>query len=244
MSSPGPLLAVGFLTRLPVRVVVDDPADLGRGVKWFPVVGLGIGSMGGLAYLLVASLLPPVVAAAAAVGTTVAITGGFHEDGLADSFDGLSSTRTVAHQLEIMRDPRIGTFGALALVVTIAARIGLIAELEIGAAAVTGLAWVHGVSRAAAVAVMIFADAAAPGSGADHLVSLRPLGPAAMGAAVVLAGIPFLGTGSVIGSVLGAAVGAVGMSWWASRRLGGVTGDVLGACQQLALIGSLAGVVA
>lgn len=232
--------AVGFLTRIPVGGGLAP----GRGVPWFPVVGALVGAVSGLVYWATAAVTPPLVAASVAVAVAVAITGAFHEDGLADTFDGLSSIRSVERQLEIMRDSRLGTFGVTALVLVLVARVAAVGVLEVAVSAVALLAWLHALAAAVVLVVMVVASPAkADGAGAEYLAELRPFGPLVVSVAAALVGWLVVGP-DIWMVVAGAAIGPVAVVVWAQRRIGGVTGDVLGACQQLALLGGLAIVVA
>jgi adenosylcobinamide-GDP ribazoletransferase len=233
--------AVAFLTRIPVPATTQASPDLPGAVKWFPVVGGGIGALAGVVYAAVGRLSPGLVAAVTAVGVAVAVTGALHEDGLADTFDGLSAGRTVERQLEIMQDSRLGTFGATALVLTLGARVGLVAQLDPSPAAIGALAWAHAGSRAAAVGIMTVARPAAPGLGMAYLTELRRGPLVAVALFTALAGWWVVGPALAWACVLIAA-GAVAVWWWARRRIGGVTGDVLGAAQQVALLGALVAV--
>ncbi|MEX2279811.1 MAG: adenosylcobinamide-GDP ribazoletransferase [Acidimicrobiia bacterium] len=235
----GFLGAVGFLTRIPVTV---GRADLS--VKWFPIVGLAIGVPSGLAYWAVSGPLGSQMAAVVAVALAVAITGAFHEDGLADTFDGLSSIRSRERQLEIMKDSRLGTFGVSALVLVLLARVVLVARLPGVGETVGTLAWAHGVSRSVVIGVMCIATpAAVDGSGVAYLSELRR-GPAlVLAVAVAAAGWLIVGERALLAVAL-AAVGSFVVWLWAHRRIGGVTGDVLGACQQVGLVGTLAALAA
>lgn len=232
--------AVAFLTRLPVGSGLGP----GRAVPWFPVVGAVVGAASGVAYWGAAQVTTPLVAASLAVAAAVAITGAFHEDGLADTFDGLSSIRSVERQLEIMRDSRLGTFGVSALVLVLVARVAAVAVLDVGIPAVALLAWLHALAAAIVLVVMVVSrPAAGEGTGAEYLAGLRPIGLLAVSVATALTGWFVVGWGA--GTVVaGAAIGPAALAVWAHRRIGGVTGDVLGACQQLALVGGLAIVVA
>lgn len=229
--------AVSFLTRVPIR---DDGEDPGSAVPWFPIVGLGVGAAAGLAHWGLSLAVGSSIAAVGAVGVAVALTGAFHEDGLADTFDGLSSIHPKERQLEIMRDSRLGTFGVAALTLVLVARVLLVAGLGAGMATVVALAWLHGMSRGVVIAILPWArPASAQGSGVVHISGVRRVQSLVAALAVVGAGwwvagprLPLL--------MLGALVGPMAIWAWAHRRIGGVTGDVLGACQQLALVGGLA----
>ena len=230
--------AVSFLTRVPIR---DDGENPGSSLPWFPIVGLGVGALAGMAYWGVMLLTgASAVSAVVAVGVAVAVTGAFHEDGLADTFDGLSPIRSKERQLEIMRDSRLGTFGVAALVLVLIARVQLVADLAADASTVLALAWVHGMSRGVVIGIMPWTRAASPeGHGVTHLTAVRRV-------QVLLVALTVVGAGWwVVGSrlpwvMLATLVGPVSIWAWAHRRIGGVTGDVLGACQQLALVGGLA----
>ena len=113
----GPRTAVGFLTRIPVRDTAPLTTErFSRAALWFPVVGLLVGAVaGGTRLLGDAAGLPPGPATVLALLAAVLVTGGLHEDGLADTADALGAHTTRERKLEILRDSRVGTFGALAV---------------------------------------------------------------------------------------------------------------------------------
>jgi adenosylcobinamide-GDP ribazoletransferase len=230
-DSSGFLGAVQFLTRVPVRRRIT--ADLATVVVWFPVVGALIGAaVGGIAAGLW-HVVPSGVAGAVAVLAGVLITGAFHEDGLADTADAIAGGTTLERRLEILEDPRHGSYGVAALCGSIVLRVVALAAL--GPAAVfAGAVAAHALARGAAVATMGVAPVArGHGLGAGYA---RRVGPrrAAAGAAVALA-IAGAATGWWAGPLALAAVVAAGAVWWlAGRALGGITGDVLGAIEQIA----------
>lgn len=230
----GLLGAVSFLTRVPVR-----RGDLPTGVAWFPLVGLGVGVCGGLAHWAVASATSPLLGGVAAVAVTVLVTGAFHEDGLADTFDGLASFRPVERQLEIMGDSRIGTFGAVGLVLVLVGRVAAIAALDPSVDSILIIGWAHAVAAAVVIALMTVSRPVAAGSGTTYLEGLRRGPVLAAASATAAGGWLLVETGAGVG--LAVASAGSGMVWlWARRRIGGVTGDILGACQQVALLGALA----
>jgi adenosylcobinamide-GDP ribazoletransferase len=238
-------VALAFLTRLPVRPRRPwQGADLAASVAMFPLVGLLVGGLGALAYAAATALgLPPLPAAVLALGVLVGATGGLHEDGLADLADGLGGA-TRARRLEIMRDPRVGSFGVIALALALAARASALAALtapaEVGAAMIAAAA----LSRALLPPLMLIlpqarAEGLAAAAGRPH--------PARVAAAVAIAlliGLLLLPPPVVVIAGAAAALAGAGIALLARRRLGGMTGDVLGAIQQLAEIGFLFGVVA
>ena len=108
--------ALMFMTRLPVgKGYVFRSEDLPRSAVYFPIVGLMIGLLGGLVLLCAEPFFPPVVAVLFCMGTSVVVTGALHEDGLADAMDGLLGGQEPQRRLEIMRDSRLGSYGAVAL---------------------------------------------------------------------------------------------------------------------------------
>jgi adenosylcobinamide-GDP ribazoletransferase len=231
-------VAVGFLTRVPVRVRVRGPAELAPSVPWFPVVGGLVGAAAGAVYVGAALALPPLAAASVAVGAEVLLTGAFHEDGLGDTADGLVGAHGGRDALRIMRDPRLGSFGVVAVVLALVARVAAVGSLA-GWAAVAALGAAGGLSRAAA-AVVVGSNpvASEQGLGVSYAGELRRGQVTA--AAVVGAGLG----AALLGPWAAAAIlvptpGILGIVWLARRRIGGITGDVLGAVQQVALVGAL-----
>lgn len=218
--------AFGLLTRLPL-------GGAGRGAAgcWaWPVAGAVVGALATLAgWGALALGFPPGWAAALVLAVQAMLTGGLHEDGLADTFDGLMGGRDPARRLDIMRDSRIGSFGALALVlVTLARWSALVLVLPVAPSAVIGVA---ALSRAGLPVLM----AALPPARPDGLARLvgRP-GWAQAGAAVAVAIVIGLATlPGLIWQLLGAAVVLLALGRWARARIGGQTGDILGAAQQL-----------
>ncbi len=222
--------AVQFLTRVPIRLrTAPDPSSA---VPWFPVVGALIGAgVGGVAAGLM-EVVPATVAAAVAVLAGVALTGAFHEDGLADLADSMGGF-TPEERREILRDSRHGSYGVAALCGSIVLRILAVAALG-PLDALTGLVAAHALGRGAAVGVMALAPGASePGLGTASRQSLT-----ATGAVVGVAGaivIAVAVTGSHAAPLAGAAaVAAVVVTVVAVRALGGVGGDVLGAVEQVA----------
>ena len=229
MPPLGVLGALQFLTRIPIRLRAAP--DLARCVPWFPVVGTAIGAaVGGVAVGL-GYLVPTSVAAGVAVLVGIMITGAFHEDGLADTADAMGGW-TPERRREILKDSRHGSYGVAAMVGSILIRVLCVASLG-PAAAFGGLVAAHTLGRGAAVAVMGSAPPVpATGLGADfaRAVSGRR---AAVGtaAAVALAG---LAVGWwVLPLVLAAGVGALVVALIAHRAFGGVSGDILGAVEQV-----------
>lgn len=241
---PGPgnelRLALAFLTRMPVRLpahVAETP--LAAAVRGFPLAGAAVAVVGALAFAVVWTVgLPASLAGYVAVAAMAAFTGALHEDGLADFADSLGA-RDPAKRLAIMRDSRIGTYGALALVLGVGLRVALLAPLAGTAEAVWTLAAVGALSRAP---LGTMARAMPPARTDGLAVSqgrpsgLVALAAAALGIAIAAACVP-----GWPGATVGAAAGAGTVALLAMRRIGGVTGDVHGAAQQVAAVGALVG---
>ena len=224
--------ALSLLTRVPVRARGEDVA-LGRAVPWFPVVGAAVGALVAGVYAGLVQLLPPLPAAAVAALAGAAMTGAFHEDGLGDVADAFAGGWTKERRLEILDDPRLGTFGVLAVAGAFVIRTGALASL--GAAdALALLPAAHALSRAGAIALMRSLPPAAPGSlGATYASAVTPNGAVAALAAAVAIGAALIG-GWVVAAVALCAAAAIAMGALARAKIGGISGDVLGATQQVA----------
>ncbi|HQQ71884.1 MAG TPA: adenosylcobinamide-GDP ribazoletransferase [Alicycliphilus sp.] len=249
------LLAVQFFTRLPVTGrlaawVGYSPAMLRASSAHFPgvgwlVAGVAVGVYALLWWALGGRGLAPLAAAVGSTIATVLVPGGFHEDGLADVADGLGGAYERERALEIMKDSRIGAFGAMALVLALAAKLALLAQLgSLGlGTALWALAGAHVLSRL----WPLFTVRALPHVGDSATSKSKPLADQISGAALAAAAlwccVPLalvwqsLGATTLIASVLCSALGAAWMHWRFARRLQGFTGDCLGATQQVAEIG-------
>jgi adenosylcobinamide-GDP ribazoletransferase len=233
------ILAIRFLTVLPVPgQEVLGPTALGRAAWWFPLVGLTLGAgLGGFLHGL-ERIFPPLLAAVLLVAGWKAVTGGIHLDGLADLLDGFAGGDR-ARRLAIMRDSRIGVFGALGLI--FAALIGTAAVSALaGPARTPVLLLAPLVGRTAPLLAGAWLRPATPGQGlgAGFAAGLSHwAGPLwAMGG--LMGAWALLGPGGVL-VVLAGLGGALLVALGASRRLGGVTGDVLGAVVEIAELGVL-----
>ncbi len=247
------LLAVQFFTRIPITGALADwvgfsPAMLRASAGHFPGVGWLVGAVAAGVYSLLVMLLPettftPLVAAALSTVATVLMTGGFHEDGLADVADGLGGSYDRDRALEIMKDSRVGAFGAMALVLALLAKVALVALLGsvdddlflIGSALFAG----HVVSRTLPLLLIYWlphvGDTAASKSKplADN-ISLNSLLTAFAWCFVALALI--LWAQPAIDLIVACSFATVALLWMGAlfkRRLQGFTGDCLGATQQV-----------
>lgn len=240
-----------FLTRVPPRYLGANATavpDFRHGARVFPIVGALVGLAGGVV-LFAADLLhvPAVVGAALAVATTVLLTGGLHEDGLADAADSLGGA-TTEKKLAIMDDSRVGTYGALALAFSVLIRVAALGSLAVAVGPVrAGLVLIaaEAVSRAAMVRLWHDLPAARTGglsndTGApDQNAMLVALAAAAV-IAVILA-LPAVGLWPTILAGALAIIATYAVIRITARTLGGRTGDTLGACQQVAVAAFLIG---
>jgi adenosylcobinamide-GDP ribazoletransferase len=215
-----------------------DADEQARSVPWFPVVGALVGASVAGVYALLAPRLPASAAATIAVAAGLVITGAFHEDGLADAVDGIAGGRTPEDRLRIMKDSRHGTFGVLALVTVFILRVSCVAALDAWNATAALIA-AHALGRSAAVLLMR-SRPAGTGLGATYTAAVRPIhvvvgAIAGVGLAVAVAGW------AALVAAPAAAIGALVVGAWARRAVHGITGDVLGAAEQVAEVVVVAG---
>jgi adenosylcobinamide-GDP ribazoletransferase len=226
---------LAFCTRLPVSV--PEAANLARAAWTFPVVGAMVGALGALVYWLADSLgLPPFVSATLAVAATALITGCLHEDGLADTADGFGGGGTKARKLEIMRDSRSGAYGVVVLIVAVLLRVGAIAALAGPGPAAAALIAAHAGARG----VLPLFMRAVPNAREDGLSA--GVGTPTTGAATaatllgLLALMVCLGIGTGLVAALVVVAGLIFLARLSVKQIGGQTGDVLGAVEQMSEI--------
>jgi adenosylcobinamide-GDP ribazoletransferase len=226
--------AVSFLTRVPVgRLAAIDGADVARGAVVFPLVGAGVGALSAGIAIAAHHALPAFVAAALAVAASALVTGALHLDALADTADA-AGARTRSDALSIMRDSRIGPFGAVALTVDLLLKVACIAVLVERGHALGGLVAAGGLSRAASLPLAALLPYPRPEGGPGSVLTGRT-------------SVPLAGIGVALG------IGAAVVAWWDiwywlavtavavtvalglvfRRWLGGATGDCLGAATEL-----------
>jgi adenosylcobinamide-GDP ribazoletransferase len=243
--------AVRFFTRLGVREPNPGTSlDIDR-IAWAaPVAGVAVGLIGGLVLALATLLgLPLLLRAGLATAALVVATGALHEDGLADVADGFGGGATRARKLEIMRDSRIGAYGAIAIALALILRVGALAAALDGGFWRAGLSLVlvAALSRAAALtplALLPPARADGAGAAAGRLDSNALV--AAWGSALVLAvalGLVALGLAHALLAALMSGAGALFVVALARRAIGGQTGDVAGAAQQCSEIAAWCGLL-
>lgn len=238
------ILALRFLTIAPVPGRESaGPAALGRAAWWFPLVGLLLGSALAIVARAADALLPPLVAAALLVTGWKAATGGIHLDGLADCLDGLAG-RDPARRLAIMRDSRIGVFGAAGLILLCLLAVTALAALATSLRLrILVLAPVIGRVAPLLAGAWLTPAPSGRGLGAAFAAGLsRWAGPAYVALGCALAAW-LLGIGGVAAAVAAWSTALLAAAFMA-RRLGGLTGDVLGAVVEIGELGTLLGTVA
>lgn len=233
--------ALGLLSRLPVPVDPDRAAARGGRAAWaWPVAGAVIALIAGLVgVVLIAAGAPPALAAGIVLAVQVIITGAMHEDGIADSADGLWGGWERERRLEIMKDSWIGAYGVLALILSLGLRWTALAAIAASGSLLAAVLAAAMLSRAAMAALMTALPLARPG-GLARAVGAPPVVASGVAAGIaVVAAMVLLGWLGLL-AALWVAVIAIGWGAIAKAKIGGQTGDILGAMQQLAEIGVLA----
>lgn len=246
------LIALQFMTRVPVPGWVGFDAEwLSRSARHFAGVGVLVGGFGAVVLWSASQLWPMPVAVGLSMAATLWLTGAFHEDGFADTCDGLGGAVSRERALEIMKDSRIGAYGAIGIATMLGLKAATLATLPL-ASAVPALVLGHAASRAAATGLMRLLPYAGDAAHAKAKPLAQQVGAAeligsALWVGLLCAGLWVLGAlaATVLGAALGsAAVAALVCTGWLRQRLGGFTGDTLGATQQIAELSLLLGVSA
>ena len=241
--------AVAFLSRIPMPAFVfaGDDGKLGRTARAFPLAGLLIGIIPAAIFLMMLGLRADrLMSALVAIAALTVVTGALHEDGLADAADGIGGGRDRDHALVIMKDSRIGSYGAIALILSIALRAAALAAiareasafeaaLAIPAAACLGraaLVW-HWHRLPPAKTDGVAASAGKPGEGAMHMALVS----GCLLAAFII--WPALGLLPLVCSLLASGISVLAVTLYIRRKLGGHTGDTLGAAEQISEIAAL-----
>lgn len=236
------LLTIGFLTRIPVPPDPDfSQSKLDRCPRYFPLVGLCIGALVAGLTVILAQLLPVGLAVLVGMAASLRLTGAFHEDGLADSVDGLGGGMNPSRAIEIMKDSRLGTYGSCALFFSFSIKYGCLTALffqDISHGALA-LLLVHGLSRLAPLWLM----GALPYAGDQDKQKSKPLAKSLRVDDLLVAHIFGLGPLLLLGIPKAFALVAVALlitsSWGRAlkRKINGYTGDTLGAAQQFVELG-------
>lgn len=232
-------LALVLLTRLPLPRLPEPVFKRQAQAAWaFPIAGLAVGAIACLVgWLAMVFHLPPFVTAALLVATLIMTTGAMHEDGLADTFDGLWGGFTAERRLEIMKDSQIGTYGVLALVFSQLARVSAVATIL-----ATGSIWAILAACMFSRALMPVLMASLPNarkSGLSHSVGTPGAISVSMSLGLAAPIAVFLCGGAAITAIFSAASVAAILALTARKKIGGQTGDILGASQQLSEIAFL-----
>jgi len=247
MSGTGEFLnALRFMTIVPVPSsdAATAPDWLSHCVKYFPAVGIGIGAASAVVLLLAGAIWGPVIAALFAVAASIAVSGALHEDGLADTADGFGGGWSAEKRLAIMKDSRIGAYGAIALGFSIALRVAVLTELPVWAGA-TALVAGHAAARVTPAFVLARMVYMGDVSAMKMAYAESPVRPDEFWFALIVVAIgtlplAFISIRSVATGLLLGAVLAVALAAWSRRLIGGYTGDVLGAIEQVFEIGFFA----
>ena len=242
------LLAVQFLTRLPVGFAnLYSPERMAAAVRYYPLVGALIGALSTIVFCVCHIVFPTPLAVLLAIAAGLLLTGGFHEDGLADTFDGVGGGLTSEKALLIMKDSRLGAYGALALIMALALKSAALITLVpalIPLALVAG----HALSRLSSLLVIATSryvrdegtgkPVAGGASAASLVVAL------ATGGVIVFAWCVLHAPVALACAGVGLLAGHLLMRLFFEPKLGGYTGDTLGAVQQASEIGFYLGLVA
>ena len=228
--------AFQFLTRLPLNWLAYKPDALPRAVKYFPLVGLAMGAAAAGIYHLLSTHLPIAIIALLIVFFTTLVTGGMHEDGLADAADAFGGGWNRQQVLEIMKDSRIGSFGALALMFSIGGRVLLLSYLP----AVDLVSYVIS-AEVLCRWVMLPLAAALPGARPEGSQGARIARQVsgislAVGTLLALGIVSFMLRLSAVWPVVAASAVTLISGLYYKKRIGGITGDCFGATSQVTLL--------
>ena len=231
--------ALQFFTRLPIpRWVGFDPAWLNQASRYFPLVGVVVALITGAVYVVAFKFLPPAVAVILSVAAGIYVTGAFHEDGFADMCDGFGGGMTQERVLEIMKDSRIGAYGAIGIFCLLLLKCAILTQIP-PSRVLAALLLAHPMSRLMAVSLIWRLDyARAEGKAKPLAQKMRTMefAIAALTALLPALVLVYLGWLSWTMLISGFAMALAATLWLARkfvRRIGGYTGDCLGAVQQV-----------
>jgi adenosylcobinamide-GDP ribazoletransferase len=242
------LLALQFLTRLPMpRNLGYTPERLAAAPRYYPVVGALVGAIGAAAFWLADSLFPSPVAVVLSMAATLLATGAFHEDGLADMADGIGGGATAERALDIMKDSRIGTYGACALIGALMLKAAALISLPAPFVPMVLIAG-HALSRCSSVVAIVTSRyVRTEGTGKPVAAGVSAGGLAvALAISAGIAAFFMLAASWQAGAcaLFGLGLGHVAARAAFERKLGGYTGDCLGAVQQTSELGFYLGALA
>lgn len=243
--------ALQFFTRVPVpRWVGFAPEWLNHCTRYYPLVGLLVGAAAALVHGLAVQVWPAAVAVLLSTAASIYLTGAFHEDGFADVCDGFGGGLSRERVFEIMKDSRIGAYGTVGILLLLAVKCVSLASLPGVAAAVGALLAGHTVSRVCSAALIRFMDYAKEEGKAKPLGHRMSGNEFAIAAATGLAVVLAVGMAgclpwrALLAGVVAAVLASVWLARLFARRVGGYTGDCLGAVQQLSEAGFYLGALA
>jgi adenosylcobinamide-GDP ribazoletransferase len=232
---PGDVLtAFTLLTRVSLGRFqpAGETPDLARAVWAFPLVGLVVAAAGGLVFWLTHRLgMPPLVGASWLLAATLLMTGAFHEDGLADVADGFGGGRTLARKLEIMRDSRIGTYGVLALALSLLVRAGAVVALGSPHPVWIALIVAAMLGRASIIVLLVTLPPARNDGIAASMSAIPPLSTSVGLLLAAFAALLLLPTMLALVIIAASLAVCVSVARIARAQIGGHTGDVLGCCE-------------
>jgi cobalamin 5'-phosphate synthase/cobalamin synthase len=237
------LAAIAFLTRFPVgKVAVFDAGDVARSAGWFPLIGLLLGTIHSLAAVLLKDRLPFYVVAVLLVVLDALATGGLHFDGLADAADGFGGGQSREDTLRIMRDHAIGSYGGLALAACVALKSAAYAALLKRSGWVPALILTPALGRWSILLLTAALPYARPSASAIDRMGKRSL---LWGTAAILIAMAAARSGHAWAAMAVVAAVSAAFGFYCRRRIGGITGDTLGAnlqlCESAALLAFLWG---
>lgn len=237
------LLAIGFFTRIPVPALPDyQEQELNLAGKYFPLVGIIVGAFAAIVYMLANNVLPQDIAVLLSMVATLWLTGAFHEDGLTDAIDGLGGGWEKEQVLQIMQDSRIGSYGAVSIFMVLLLKFTALTHFPSALIPLLLIAG-HSLSRFCAVLVMATQRYVKYSGKSKPIATSMPL--AHLGIAALFGLLPLLWLPpSWYWGMAAVAVVWVWFSLILNKRIGGYTGDCLGAMQQLTEIAFYLGVLA
>jgi adenosylcobinamide-GDP ribazoletransferase len=236
-------IAVQFLTRLPVpRVLNSSESELGKAAALFPLVGVIVGGGAALVFVLLERLLPVSASVLCAIAFAAFITNGFHEDGLADTFDGFGGSWTKDRALEIMRDSRIGTYGTLALIFVVLGKLSFLSALP------QGQIWrwlivAHSAARWTILPLCAWLPYARAEGQGKHVAKQVGALEVVIATTTLLMAFLLIPWRAALAAILVTSLVTLLGGLYFRARLQGITGDVLGAANQLTEVGLYAAAV-
>ncbi|HEY0928763.1 MAG TPA: adenosylcobinamide-GDP ribazoletransferase [Gemmatimonas sp.] len=235
--------AFTFMTRIPLwRWIAHDLSDLPRSATWFPLVGAVVGAVGAIVFLLADQWWSSLIAALLSTVATVRLTGAFHEDALADSLDGFGGGWTPEQVLTIMKDSRVGSYALVGMILAVVTKCVVLAEFS-GAQAAAALIAAHTLGRCASVWLIAALPYVRPAESAERPSAGRPFVDGVhrgriMAATIASAIVVTLCLGEVaLPAITLALLLTAASGRYFRRRIGGITGDALGAVNQLVELG-------